>query len=167
MTIRCDDIKQNYGYNDIVPPVAKIFGKNKTRTYAYAYSRNSKYQCSYIHADMFLMIFGRTELIISASKAKNYEESFGELRFCVAAQKPGKNHEKRLFETDQKMSTKKFGAEKSNVGNRLKRVFPEFQADRSLVHEVNDCSKFSKKIEIREIFFPFIFATDGTVRQTS
>ena len=49
-----------------------------------------------------------------------------------------------------------FGVEKSNVGNRLKRVFPNFQAERSEVRGVNDRSKFSKKIEIREAFFPFI-----------
>ena len=70
------------------------------------------------------MIFGRTELIISASKAKNYEESFGELRFCVAAQKPGKNHEKRLFETDQKMSTKKIRRRKIECWKSSETRFP-------------------------------------------
>ena len=101
------------------------------------------------------MNFGRTEVIIGASKAKFCRESFGEVRFCVAPQKPGKNMGKLVFET--KMSNKKlFGVEKSNVGNRLKRVFPNFQAERSEVRGVNDRSKFSKKIEIREAFFPFI-----------
>ena len=45
------------------------------------------------------MNFGRTEVIIGASKAKFCRESFGEVRFCIAPQKPGKNDEKRLFET--------------------------------------------------------------------
>ena len=43
------------------------------------------------------MIFGRTDLKKSASKAKNHGESFAEVRFRVAPQKPGKNHEKREF----------------------------------------------------------------------
>ena len=70
---------------------------------------------------------------------------------------PGKNREKLVFETKKMLKTIKiFGVEKSNVGNRLKRVFPNFQAERSEVRGVNDRSKFSKKIEIREAFFPFI-----------
>ena len=42
--------------------------------------------------------FGRTDLRISASKAKNHEESFAEVRFHVAPQKPRKNREKLIFE---------------------------------------------------------------------
>ena len=37
-----------------------------------------------------------------------------------------------------------FGVEKSNVGNRLKRVFPKFESDRSHPRGVNGRSKFSK-----------------------
>ena len=55
--------------------------------------------------DVFSMSFGRTEVIIGASKAKCCRESFGEVRFCVAPQKPGKNREKLVFET-KKMSNK-------------------------------------------------------------
>ena len=44
--------------------------------------------------DVFLMIFGRTEVTIGASKAKNHDESFAGVRFHVAPQKPGKNDEK-------------------------------------------------------------------------
>ena len=106
--------------------------------------------------DVFSMNFGRTEVIIGASKAKICRESFGEVRFCVAPQKPGKNQEKLVFETTKNVEQKLFGVEKSNVGNRLKRIFPNFQAERSEVRVVNDRSKFSKKIEIREAFFPFI-----------
>ena len=56
--------------------------------------------------DVFSMNFGRTEVIIGASKAKFCRESFGEVRFCVAPQKPGKNRGKLVFETKQ-MSNKK------------------------------------------------------------
>ena len=106
--------------------------------------------------DVFSMNFGRTEVIIGASKAKFCRESFGEVRFCVAPQKPGKNRGKLVFETKTNVEQKTFDVEKSNVGNRLKRVFPNFQAERSEVRGVNDRSKFSKQIEIREAFFPFI-----------
>ena len=124
--------------------------------------------------DVFSMNFGRTEVIIGASKAKCCRESFGEVRFCVAPQKPGKNRGKLVFETKQ-MSNKflwhrkikcwessethfpevsgqtepslggkrlfkilqknnflyVFDVEKSNVGNRLKRVFPNFLSERT------------------------------------
>ena len=113
--------------------------------------------------DVFSMNFGRTEVILGASKAKFCRESFGEVRFCVAPQKPGKNDERRTFSDRKKITKTFFGVEKSNVGNRLKRVFPNFQAERSLVRGVNGRSKFSKKIEIREAFFPFFLATDGNM----
>ena len=57
------------------------------------------------------MIFGRTELIIGVSKAKNYEESDSEVRFGVAPQKPDKNTEKHISETE-KIWKKKFDVEK-------------------------------------------------------
>ena len=60
------------------------------------------------------MNFGRTELIIGASKAKFCRESFGEVRFCVAPQKPGKNREKLVFET-KKMSNKKILVSKNQM----------------------------------------------------
>ena len=46
------------------------------------------------------MFFGRTELIIGASKAKNCEESASDVRFHVAPPKPAKKSEKRNFETE-------------------------------------------------------------------
>ena len=64
--------------------------------------------------DVFSMNFGRTEVIIDASKAKFCRESFGEVRFCVAPQKPGKNKEKLVFETKQ-MSNKKFLVSKNQM----------------------------------------------------
>ena len=64
--------------------------------------------------DVFSMNFGRTEVIIGASKAKFCRESFGEVRFCVAPQKPGKNKEKLVFET-KKMSNKKILVSKNQM----------------------------------------------------
>ena len=64
--------------------------------------------------DVFSMNFGRTEVIIGASKAKFCRESFGEVRFCVAPQKPGKNREKLVFEA-KKMSNKKFLVSKNQM----------------------------------------------------
>ena len=64
--------------------------------------------------DVFSMNFGRTEVIIGASKAKFCRESFGEVRFCVAPQKPGKNREKLVFET-KKMSNKNVLASKNQM----------------------------------------------------
>ena len=64
--------------------------------------------------DVFSMNFGRTEVIIGASKAKFCRESFGEVRFCVAPQKPGKNRGKLVFETKQ-MSNQKFLVSKNQM----------------------------------------------------
>ena len=64
--------------------------------------------------DVFSMNFGRTEVIIGASKAKFCRESFGEVRFCVAPQKPGKNRGKLVFETKQ-MSNKNFLVSKNQM----------------------------------------------------
>ena len=64
--------------------------------------------------DVFSMNFGRTEVIIGASKAKFCRESFGEVRFCVAPQKPGKNREKLVFETKE-MSNEKFLVSKNQM----------------------------------------------------
>ena len=52
------------------------------------------------HMVATLMIFGRTELIIGISKAKFCGKSFGEVRFCVAPQKPGTNAENRAFDSE-------------------------------------------------------------------
>ena len=52
-----------------------------------------------IENTLFSISFGRTDLIIRQSKATFYEESAGDVRFCVAPQKRGKNTEKHGFET--------------------------------------------------------------------
>ena len=44
------------------------------------------------------MKFGRTRVIIGPSKARNHEESAGDVHFGVAAQKPRKNAGKQHFQ---------------------------------------------------------------------
>ena len=58
---------------------------------------------------------------------------------------------KRLFKVLQKSICLMLDVEKWNDGDRLKRVFPNFEADRSHVWRVNGCSKFPKIFEIREL----------------
>ena len=100
--------------------------------------------------DVFSMNFGCTEVIIGASKAKFCRESFGEVRFCVAPQKPGKNGEKLVFET------KHFWCRKIKCWESSETRFPKFSSRTERSERGNDRSKFSKTIEIREAFFPFI-----------
>ena len=79
------------------------------------------------------MNISRTELIISASRAKNCEESDFEVHFDVAPQKPRKNAEKRAFRYHKNCETIFVGVEKLKLGNCLKRVLAKFQAERSQV----------------------------------
>ena len=72
------------------------------------------------------MKFDRTDLIIGQSKAKNCEESAGDVRIGVAPQKPSKNMEKRTKFCRDKI----FDVKKRNVGNRLKRIFAKFRGGR-------------------------------------
>ena len=92
-----------------VPPVADENGKTKSETHA------------------FLMNFGRTDLLIGQSKAKNCKESAGDVRIGVAPQKPSQNIEKHEKFRDNKF----FEFERQNVGNRPKRVFAKFRCERS------------------------------------
>ena len=50
---------------------------------------------------MFWTFFGRTELILGASKAKYCEELDFEVHFHVAPPNPDKNTEKRISETEK------------------------------------------------------------------
>ena len=76
------------------------------------------------------MIFGRTQLILGLSEAKNCKEAAGDARFHPNSPKRDKKPEKRNAETE-KFRKKKLGVEKSNVGNHLKRVLAKFRANRS------------------------------------
>ena len=49
---------------------------------------------------LFLMIFGRIELILSVSKAKFDEEADFEVRLSLNPQKPSKNIKKLFFRTE-------------------------------------------------------------------
>ena len=82
------------------------------------------YQCT--------KIFNRTELRIGISKAKNCQESFAEVHFCMAPQKPDNNAEKPNSNF-RKIEKQKFGVEKLNDGDRLTRVLPKFQGRAVLV----------------------------------
>ena len=53
---------------------------------------------------LFSMIFGRTELIRSVSKAKFDEEADGEVHLSLNPLKPNQKHEK-LFFLDRKFSS--------------------------------------------------------------
>ena len=75
---------------------------------------------------MFWTLFGHTDLILGASKAKYCEELDFETRFYVAPQDPAKNTKARISETG-KIRKKTLGVEKSNVGDRLKHVLPKFE----------------------------------------
>ena len=65
------------------------------------------------------MIFGRTELIIGPSKAKNGQESFAEVHLSVSHQNPDQNSKKQNSESG-KIWYFLFDVEKLNVGDRLK-----------------------------------------------
>ena len=52
--------------------------------------------------NVFYAFFGRTELTIGVSKAKNCDEYARGVRFCVAPQKPRKNAEKNTKIFDPK-----------------------------------------------------------------
>ena len=58
------------------------------------------------NTDMFMAIFGRTDLRKSLSRAKFDEESDFEVRLAVAPQKPRQIGEKRNFETNKFRKTK-------------------------------------------------------------
>ena len=60
---------------------------------------------------MLWMFFGRTDLILGASKAKYCEELDFETRFYVAPQDPAKNTKARISETGKIRKTK-FGCRK-------------------------------------------------------
>ena len=76
--------------------------------------------------------FGRTDLRISASKAKFDARADGAVRLAVRRPKPRKICENKIF--DPKILRKKFfGIEKQNFGNRPKRVLANIRADPSQV----------------------------------
>ena len=74
------------------------------------------------------MVFGRTELIISASKAKFDVEADGEVHLRLNSQKPDEKRKKLFFSDRQISQNKIFGVEKWNVGDGLKRVLAKFEA---------------------------------------
>ena len=61
---------------------------------------------------MFWKLFGRTELVLDASKAEYCEQLDFEVRFHVAPQNPAKNTEKWISETDKSGGGKSSGVER-------------------------------------------------------
>ena len=101
---------------------------------------------------LFLMIFSRTDLRICVSRAKNCEESASDVHFCVTPQELAKKNEKRIFETEN-IAICFLDVEKSNVGNRLKRVLPKFRRRTGFVRGVNGHSKFDVVVDFFKIKF--------------
>ena len=65
---------------------------------------------------MFWTFFGRTELILGASKAKYCEELDFEVRFHVAPHNPDKKTEKRISETENNPDKKVRGSKNKMSG---------------------------------------------------
>ena len=92
---------------------------------------------------------GHTDLKSCVPGAKFIKESDFDVKSRLAPPKSTENDEKRLSDTEKcrreffgDFEKKNFGVEKSKVANRLKRVFPKFEADRSHVRRVNASSKY-------------------------
>ena len=90
---------------------------------------------------LFSMIFGRTELIRSVSKAKFDEEADGEVHLSLNPLKPNQKH-KKLFRTEFFHRFFFSSVEKQNVGNRLKCILAKLRVDRSHPRGVSSRSKF-------------------------
>ena len=65
---------------------------------------------------MFGTFFGRTELILGASKAKYCEELDFEVRFHVAPQNPDTNPEKQISETEKLQNKKSWVSKNEMLG---------------------------------------------------
>ena len=101
-----------------------------TKNFVWSVSQQSKTMLKqlvpwHLHIDLILMIWGHTELIIFASQAQFCEESFGEVRFYVAPQKP--NVEKHAFEAKQIEHGKRWASTKWKFGNCRKRVLAKLK----------------------------------------
>ena len=114
--------------------MARKNGKTKSETYAFSVN------------------FGRTDLLIGQSKAKNCEESAGDVRIGVAPQKPSKNMEKRAKICDKFF----FRRRKTKCRESPETHFRKVSWRSALI------SRGKRSHEIFEFVFPFFLATDGT-----
>ena len=89
------------------------------------------------------MIFGRTEVIIGASKAKKCEESAGDVRLCVSPQKPSKIDKKRMFETE-KTSSNFFWRRKVECWESSETRFPQVS------NQTEPCSRGKRPFKVSE-----------------
>ena len=122
-----------YGETPLLPAVKKN-GKTKSET------------------DVFSMKFDRTDLIIGQSKAKNCEESAGDVRIGVAPQKPSKNMEKRTKFCDQK----NFRRQKTKCRESPETHFRKVSWRSALI------SRGKRSFEIFEFVFLFFFTAGGS-----
>ena len=104
------------------------------------------------------MIFSRTNLGIGQSRAKNCEESAGNVRFNVAPQKPSKNVVKRAFET-KTFRTKFFRRGKMKCWGSSETRF------RKVSKRTEPCLRGKRSFEIFEFVLSFFSATHGTKGQ--
>ena len=100
---------------------------------------------------LIVMTLGRTNLRIGASGAKFDAEDDFEVRLALASPKPGKIDQKQNFRSKKNRRFFFFDVEKSNVRNRLKRVFSKFGGPTGHVQGINSHSKFQQKNEICEL----------------
>ena len=114
--------------------MARKNGKTKSETYA------------------FLVKFGRTDLLIGQSKAKNCKESAGDVRIGVAPQKPSKNMEKREKFRDKKHFRHRKTKCRESSETRFRKVSMRTQL----------ILRGKRSFKIFEFVFPFFLATDGT-----
>ena len=83
-------------------PVARKNGKAKSETYT------------------FSVKFGRTDLLIGQSEAKNCKESAGDVRIGVAPQKPSNN-----MENARNFTTKNFSTSKNKMSGIVRNAFSQ------------------------------------------
>ena len=102
------------------------------------------------------MIFGRTNLKIGQSKAKNCEESAGDVRFDVAPRKPSKNMEKRVFGTEKIL--KKIWRRKMKC----------WESPETRFYKVSRRTEPSLRVKrsFEVVGIPFFLATGGTMQWT-
>ncbi len=96
-------------------------------------------------------MFGHKNLREGVSGAKFEAQSDLNFRLAVFPPEPGQNEETHICWTKNCDDFLLSNVGKWNVGDRLKRVLPKLEADRSHVRGVNGRSKFRFVCEIRKI----------------
>ena len=103
-------------------------------------------------SDVFSIKTDRTDLIIGQSKAKNCEETAGDVRIGIAPPKSSKNMEKREKFCDEK----NFRRRKTKCWESPETDFRKVSWRSALI------SRGKRSFEIFGFVFPFFFTTDGS-----